>query len=170
MSEFSESFHLYTQKQESAVDLIKHSENKGYIFNEVNGWVTFVVPYRGRNVTASLLDWNPGLLVHYRYYEDHCWELIIYDKDDTVFEYKCDWTDDLRIEKNIYDLDLIRELILSQGNSIEGLDSLFDLKGYTLDQPPAYRLAEKLGLTYYEWLSADNIEDQLDDQDILVVD
>lgn len=27
-------------------------------------------------------------------------------------------------------------------------------------------LAEKLGLTYYEWLSADNIEDQLDDEDI----
>jgi hypothetical protein len=74
-----------------------------------------------------------GILIHYIYMEDHMWELKVFNKDEVVFDFKVDWTDDLTFEKNIFDLDLLRELIIQQGNSAEDLELLFSLKDGNLN-------------------------------------
>lgn len=43
MSEFSESYHLQTTNPEDAINLLRKSKRKGYVYPAANGWVTFVV-------------------------------------------------------------------------------------------------------------------------------
>ncbi|GBG07620.1 hypothetical protein PAT3040_02176 [Paenibacillus agaridevorans] len=74
MSEFSASYHIRTNAKTKVVDLIKDSDNKGYVFEETNGWVTFLIDGPAFNINESVLLCNPGLLVHYNYAEDHGWE------------------------------------------------------------------------------------------------
>lgn len=89
-------------------------------------------------------------------------------KDELVFEYKCDWTDEITIEKEIFDINTIKQLIANQGNSFKNIEELFDFSDFDFDVPPAYRLANLLGLVHFEWLSSDNIEDILNDEVLIV--
>ncbi len=171
MSEFSESYHLRTDNQQDVVNLIKETNNKGYVFPAQNGWVTFVVEGSAFDIDESVISQNPGILVHYIFAEDHGWELRVFRKDDLIFEYACGWTDEIQIEKSVFNIDVLTELIMEQGNSAEGIESLFDVgeETFNMEQPPAYTVAEKLGLTYYEWLSADYLGRDDIDEHILVV-
>lgn len=47
MSGFTDSFHLRTFDQAKVMNLLSDVEIPGYVFGENNGWVTFVVDYRG---------------------------------------------------------------------------------------------------------------------------
>ena len=42
MSEFSESYHLRSERQEDAVELLRRAKLKGYVYQPVSGWVTFL--------------------------------------------------------------------------------------------------------------------------------
>ncbi|WP_201280762.1 hypothetical protein [Paenibacillus lutrae] len=159
---------MKTNDREAAVRLIKQSGNEGYVYEESNGWVTFVIEGAVFDIKDSVIFYNPGYLVHYRYMEDHGWQFRIFDKDEMVFEYTCDWTDELRIEKNSYELALIKEWIYEQGNSVEGLEDLFDGTAHHSDRSPAYAVAQKIGLVHYQWLSANYIDaDRLQEDCIL---
>ncbi len=170
MSEFSASYHLQTSDQQKVVELIRASNNKGFVFPEFNGWVTFIVKGPTFGIRKSIVSLNPGLLVHYSYMEDHGWGLSIFEKDEIISTYRCDWTDELIIEKDEHDMVLLRELIMKQGNSIEDLEEAFDLVKYDGEEPPAYFIANKLGLGYFEWLSADNIGDGSHYENLVIVD
>ncbi|MBP2112768.1 hypothetical protein [Paenibacillus silagei] len=170
MSEFSASYHLQTSDQQKVVELIRASNNKGFVFPESNGWVTFIVKGPAFGIRKSIVSLNPGLLVHYSYMEDHGWELSIFEKDEIISTYKCDWTDELIIQKDELDMVLLRELIMKQGNSIEDVEKAFDLVKYVGEEPPAYFIAKKLGLSYFEWLSADNIGDGSNYENLVIVD
>lgn len=164
MSEFSASCHLRTENQAAAVKLIKDSGNTGYVYEETNGWVTFLIEGAGLSIDRKVIECNPGLLVHYIYAEDHGWELRIYNKDELVFEYGCDWTDDIQITKSVFDLELIQEIIIGQGNQLPNLEALFNMTEFDDELPPAYILAESFGLVNYEWVSADYMDsDELDE-------
>ncbi|MNO20464.1 hypothetical protein D3C76_102160 [compost metagenome] len=173
MSEFSECYHLKADCQQIVVDLIKESNNKGYVFPEKNGWVTFVLKGQALNMDEQIISLNPSVLIHYIYSEDHGWALRIFKKSEIEFEYSFMWTDDdeIHIEKNHFDLTLLNELIISQGNTIDGIESLFDINEdmFDLDEPPAYAIAQKLGLTYYEWMSDDYIDTIDTDETIIFV-
>ena len=160
MSEFSESFHLKTSDQAQAVTLLRDAEMSGYVFGEENGWVTFAVEYRGKHADEIISELNPGLLVHYVYLEDHMWALKIYNKDELVFDYEADWAGEgLVIEKRLFDLEFLDELVMQQGNSTDDLEQIFDFKDSKIsyDNPPAYLIARKLGLSNYEWISSDHL-------------
>jgi hypothetical protein len=160
MSEFSESFHLKTLYQTKAVNLLRDAEMTGYVYGEQNGWVTFVVEYRGKNVDEVISELNPGILVYYVYLEDHMWTLKIYNKDELVFDFEANWAGEgLVIEKNLFDLEFLEELVISQGNSIVGLEQIFDFKDSNInyENPPAYLIAQRLGLANYEWVSSDHL-------------
>lgn len=169
MSEFSSSYHLQTSDQQKVVELIRASNNKGFVFPECNGWVTFIVKGPAFGIRKSIVSLNPGLLVHYSYMEDHGWELSIFEKDEIISTYKCDWTDELIIEKEELDMVLLRELVIKQGNSFEDLEEAFDLVKYVGEESPAYFIANKLGLRYFEWLSADNIGDGSHYENLVIV-
>lgn len=160
MSEFSESYHLKTDNQQIVVDLIRKANLQGYVFPEKNGWVTFLVKGQSFEADESIILHNPGILIHYIYAEDHGWGLRIFKKSETGFEYSCNWNEDIHIEKSHFDLVFLNELIISQGNTTEDIESLFDADEdmFDLEEPPAYIVAQKLGLTYYEWLSDDYID------------
>lgn len=163
MSEFSASYHLKSNDRTKAVELIKCSGNRGFVFEETNGWVTFVIEGPAFDISESVILCNPGIIVHYIFAEDHGWELRVFHKDELVFEYKCDWTDEAVMEKELCDISIIQELIANQGNSIHNVEELFDTTDFDFGESPAYRLATKLGLVHFEWLSADNMEDRLDE-------
>ncbi|BFT72382.1 hypothetical protein [Paenibacillus sp. P36] len=176
MSEFSESYHLKTLDQTKAVTLLRDSEMTGYIFSEKNGWISFVVDHRGKNTNDVLSDSNPSILVHYVYLEDHMWSLRVYNKDELVFDYKADWAGEgLVIEKDLFNLEHLENLILEQGNSISDLEQIFDFKDSKInyENPPSYLIAQRIGLTNYEWVSSDNLsgysDDQLEEMEILVI-
>ncbi|MDQ6420580.1 hypothetical protein RB620_14210 [Paenibacillus sp. LHD-117] len=169
MSEFSASYHLKTDDRNQVVKLIRDSGNTGFVFEETNGWVTFLIEGPAFDISESVISCNPGMLVHYSHAEDHGWELRIFNKDEIVFDYTCDWTDDIQIRKELFDLDLIKELVINQGNSTADLEGLFDLKDFDFDQSPAFAFAELIGLVHYEWLSADYVsKDELDEHVIYV--
>ncbi|AEI43616.1 hypothetical protein [Paenibacillus mucilaginosus] len=161
MSEFSASYHLRTNDREAAAALLQDSGNHGFIFPVENGWVSFVVTGPPFDINDEVINWNPGILLHYIYAEDHGWELKIWSKDELVFDYQCDWTDELRIEKSRFDPYLLRELIIQQGNSADDMEAVFDLKQHYAifgNEPPPYVLAQRLGLTHYEWISSDYVD------------
>ncbi|QCT04351.1 hypothetical protein E6C60_3641 [Paenibacillus algicola] len=157
MSEFSESYHLMAVDRETAIELIKKSGNKGYVFEEKNGWVTFLIDGPGFDINESVVRCNSGLLAHYIYAEDHGWQFQIFNKDKIVFDYKCDWSDEIIIDKDCFDLEVINELIVSQGNETSNIEEIFDIDEYDFEDPPAYQLAEKIGLVNYEWISLGSV-------------
>lgn len=171
MSEFSASYHLKAKDKEQAIKLIKDAGHQGFVFNEINGWVTFLIKGQAFDISESVIQCNPGLLVHYTYAEDHGWEFRVFEKDRVVFEYTCDWTDELHIEKNVYNLDVIKKLISSQGHEASNLEEIFEMDEYDYEHSPAYQLAEKIGLVHYEWLSADYIrsDDELEERGLIPV-
>lgn len=176
MSGFTDSFHLRTFDQTKVMNLLSDAEMPGYVFGENNGWVTFVVEYRGGNVDEIISEFNPGILLYYVYLEDHMWEIKIYNKDEIVFDYAADWAGDtLVIEKRLFDLDLINELVVQQGNSTEHIEEIFDFRDNKIDysNPPAYLIAQKLGLTHYESISLEflsNFNDiQLKEMNLITV-
>lgn len=169
MSEFSESYHLRTSDREAAVNLIRNSGNTGYVFAETNGWVSFLIEGANFSVNPEVIKQNPGLLVHYIFAEDHGFEFRVYRKEEAVLEFVCDWNDEVEIEDNELDLGVIRELVLLQGNSISGIEQLFEAESMFSDITPAYELAERIGLVHYAWLSADNVEEYETDEEIQVV-
>ncbi|MDF2658405.1 MAG: hypothetical protein K0Q94_1196 [Paenibacillus sp.] len=160
MSEFSNSFHLKTFDQAKAVTLLRDAEMTGYVYGEENGWVTFVVEHRGKHADKIISKLNPGILVHHVYLEDHMWALKVYKKDELMFDYEADWAGEgLVIEKRLFDLEFLDELVMQQGNSTDGLEQIFDFKDSKIsyDNPPAYLIAKKLGLSNFEWISSDNL-------------
>lgn len=80
MSEFSASYHLKTNDRAKVEELIKNSDNKGYIFEETNGWVTFLIEGPAFDINEAVIECNPGTMVHYIYAEDHGWELRVFKK------------------------------------------------------------------------------------------
>lgn len=152
MSEFSASYHLKAKDREQAIKLIKDAGHQGFVFNETNGWVTFLIKGQVFGISESVIQCNPGLLVHYTYAEDHGWEFRVF-------------------EKNKFDLDVIKEMIASQGNESSDIEVIFEMDEFDYEHSPAYQLAEKIGLVHYEWLSADyiNSDDELEERGLIHV-
>ena len=42
MSEFSESYHLRSERADDAIELLRRAKRKGYVYQPINGWITFL--------------------------------------------------------------------------------------------------------------------------------
>lgn len=161
MSEFSQSYHLRTANKEEAVTLMRAAGKRGFVFEPVNGWTSFVVEGAEFSADEAIVSQNIGLLVHYVYAEDHGWTLTIFNKRLLVFDYRCHWEDELVIEADVLDLSLLRELIAEQGQEEVGLVALFHPDNaealFETDPPPAYQIAERLALPHFAWVSDDYV-------------
>ncbi len=163
MSEFSESYHLKSNNQTDAVSLLKKASLSGHVLPQHNGWVSFVVKESQFEPIDKLISSNQGQLIHYIYAEDHGWEISIYFDSKRVFNYRCDWEDEISVDDNGLSMDLIKELSM-QEVSDEQLGEIFypnDFDGI-FDNPPAYKIAEILGLKHYEWVSYDYVNSDLE--------
>ena len=54
MSEFSESYHLRSERQDDAVELLRRAKLKGYVYPPTSGWVTFLAEQGVSSRTSGL--------------------------------------------------------------------------------------------------------------------
>lgn len=169
MSEFSESYHLQTTNQEEAIDLLRRSKRKGYVYPASNGWVTFVVEGSEFTPQDRIVEANNGTLVHYVYAEDHQWEFTLFQGREPICSYSCGWNDDdLLVDDEHLNLEA---LSLLTGQPAEQWEPIFyptDIE-QVLELPSAGQFAEKLGLKHYEWLSFDYVESDGPAEGVVVV-
>lgn len=158
MSQFSESYHYRSNDQHEVAEILKKSNQEGFVLPPQNGWVTFVVKDSNFEPTPAIVNNNPGILLHYVYAEDHGWSIRLFDKSEEVSQYFCDWDDEIRIRNSKFDLKPFFKngLIDEQSNIAELLtpktfDELFD-------NEPYYKMAQELGLPYYDWMSYHYVE------------
>jgi hypothetical protein len=166
VSEFSESYHLRTDRQESGVALLEKAGCRGFVFPAVNGWVTVLPESEPFVVCEPMIEANEGLLVYYWYAEDHGWGFSVYQGDNQVCDYAQMWSaEDEDDSRSLLDMGFLVSLAESAGRPddrpAERLRQLLD--GELDVENPAYEFARLLGLPNYEWTSYMYMADDYDD-------
>jgi len=162
MSEFSESYHLFTSNQEEAVELIRAWGLRGFAFAPENNWVSFVVDEAEFSPDPRVTATNRGSLLHYVNAEDHGWNFELFEGPRSVCRYRCDWENDIYPDLSDFKPAEISRLL---GNEIGArvaalipqftpttIDELFEYE-------TAYDFARALGLPHYEWFCYDGVAD-----------
>lgn len=160
MSEFSESYHLRSERQEDAVELLRRAKLKGYVYQPVNGWVTFLAEQGVFEPDRRIVDAARQSLLHYVSAEDHGWSFALFDGAKVVSGYRCEWDDDIRADDSQYSRAALQNLIPPLQSALlddfekqlhpTDFDELFEAD-------PSKVFARALGLTHYDWLSYDRL-------------
>ena len=111
MSEFSESYHLRSERPEDAVELLRRAKLKGYVYQPVNGWVTFVVEQGVFEPDRRIVEAARQPLLHYVSAEDHGWSFALYDGAKVVSGYRCEWDDDITVDDSQYSRAVLQQLV-----------------------------------------------------------
>ncbi|QMV40039.1 hypothetical protein [Cohnella cholangitidis] len=172
MSEFSESYHLYSTDQNEGIKLLKKAWIRGFVLPESNHWVT-VLPKGSKFLPLKrLIAVNSGILVHLIHAEDHGWSFSIYDGNKRSCHYECTWEEELEINQDDYNRDRIVELVNSNPhnpNPVTPLDitKIFYIRDMEdlFEKEPVDQIAKLLGLSNYEWLSYDYMESEFRDNE-----
>jgi len=161
MSEFSESYHLRSERAEDAIDLLRRAGRKGYVYQPVNGWVTFVAEEGIFEPDARIVAAASHPLLHYVCAEDHGWSFTLFDRAKAVSGYRCDWDDDIKIDDSNYSRAALQQYVPSAQSALlddferrlhpKDFDELFEAE-------PSKLLAQALGLEHYDWLDYDHID------------
>lgn len=158
MSEFSESYHLRSERAEDAVELLRRAERKGYVYPPSNGWVTFVAEEGTFEPDERIIAAAHHPLLHYVSAEDYGWSFSLFDHANVVSRYRCDWNDDdISVDDSEYSREALQKLVSSaqfaefeQRLHPKDFDEVFEAE-------PAKLLAQALGLKHYEWLAYDYV-------------
>lgn len=166
MSEFSESYHLRGEQAADAVELLRRAKLKGYVYPPVNGWVTFVadearfVP--DERITAAAT--RP--LLHYVSAEDHGWTFTLFDRNEALCGYSCEWDDEVQFDDEGYS----REALTRLGAAVQPeLLAAFErqMKPQDIDEvydaEPSKQFAAAVGLEHYDWLSYEYLARDFED-------
>lgn len=165
MSEFSISYHVRIGDKHEVQKLLRQAKLSGVIFGPANGWLTFV-PYANspkyRNADGSgfadYLSKLTGLAVlHYCYAEDHGWSFALARADRALVQFACWWDPHPTIERDQFDSLALAPIIMP--DLPEQLLRSFDHRD-AMQEEPAYRFAELLGLPAYKWLSPELAQDR----------
>ncbi|MFD2612701.1 hypothetical protein [Paenibacillus gansuensis] len=172
MSEFSESYHLFSDRQEEGVELLTRAKLKGYVYPAQNHWVTILAEGSMFQENKQLVRNNLGTLVHYIFAEDHGWTLSIYERAEQVFHYDCVWEEEVDSNYGEFNLNKVVDVINANPVqnakvTLEELQPLFHITEFeqAFELSPAYRVAELLGMPYYEWLSYEYVKSDMADGD-----
>lgn len=160
MSEFSESFHLKSDNQQDGVELLKKADLTGAVFSPVQGWVTIVPESELFEAVEQMVAANQGLLLHYLYAEDHGWQFGLYKKSKAICQYECGWDPEFAIDDSGVNLTELLPL-LTEGSHEEYLNEIMHPSGIDsiINDPPAYKFANLVGLEHYEWLSGGYLDE-----------
>lgn len=91
MSEFGCSYHLKTNDSRDAVNLLKNSGLKGYVFPSANNWTTFASEGDDFEINDKLITNNKGLLVYYYFADEMGWGFSVFEDDKKISSYGCQW-------------------------------------------------------------------------------
>src|SRR5437899_2850763 len=111
MSEFSESYHLRSERAEDAIELLRRAKRKGYVYRPVNGWVTFLAEEGVFEPDERIVVAATHPLLHYVSAEDHGWSFTLYDLAKVICSYRCEWDDDIRYDDSSYSRAALQEVV-----------------------------------------------------------
>jgi hypothetical protein len=161
MSEFSESYHLRSERQEDAVELLRRAKLKGYVYHPTGGWVTFLAEQGVFEPDRRIVDAARHPLLHYVSAEDHGWSFALYDGSKVVSGYRCEWDDDITADDSQYSRAALQKLVPTLQSSLlddfekqlhpTDFDELFEAD-------PSKVFAQAIGLAHYDWLSYSLLE------------
>lgn len=158
MSEFSENYHLRSECAGDAVELLRRAGRKGYVFQPVNGWVTFLAEKGVFEPDERIVAAATHPLLHYVSAEDHGWSFTLFDCTKVVTGYRCDWDNDIRVDNSRYSRATLQKFVPtadpallddfeSRSNPAD-FDELFEAEASKL-------FAQAMGLEHYDWLAYD---------------
>jgi hypothetical protein len=166
MSEFSESYHLISESSQDAADLLKRAGLKGYVYEPVNGWVTFLAEEGSFESDERIVAAAKHPLLHYVCAEDHGCSIKLFHGAEVICAHSCDWNEDLTVDDSGYSRAALEEFLPTIHKDLldnferlsppEGPDELFE-------EEPAKIFAKAVGLKHYEWLSYDYMESNFHD-------
>jgi hypothetical protein len=160
MSDFSESYHLRTERTDDAIELLKGLGRKGFVFEPANGWVTFVVDGGNFEPDQQIVAKARQPLLHFVSAEDHGCGFWLFDQGKVVSAYACEWENDITVDDAKYSRQALERLVPSaDGPSLdeferrmrpEDIEELFGAN-------PSRVFAQAVGLEHFEWVSYDYI-------------
>ena len=156
MSEFSESYHLRSDRAEAAVQLLRRAGRKGYVYQPAGDWVSFVAEEGAFEPDQRIVAAASHPLLHFVSAEDHGWSFALFDQGKVVSAYGCEWENDVTFDDSRYSREALQRFVPSADPS--SLDE-FERRMHPTDIDELLQgnlsrmLAEALGLEHYEWLS-----------------
>jgi hypothetical protein len=167
MSEFSESYHLRSERADDAVELLRRVKRKGYVYQPVNGWVSFVADGGEFEPDERIVSAASQPLLHFVSAEDHGWSFTLFDRGKVVSSYGCAWENDVTVDDSTYSREALQRLVPNAEPSLldefEGHMHPTDIDDL-LEVRTSRMLAQALGLEHYDWLAYDYIDsDGLDE-------
>lgn len=169
MSEFSESYHIRTKDSIDVITILDDLKLSGFVFPETNGWVTFVVDESEFAPIPELIKKNTFVLFHYIYIGDYGWSFSLYNGSAKLVSYTCSWNDGrLEFEDSDFSIEaLISVLDYLTKEDIDSIQMLLKSSDQTpvYGAPPAYRVANAIGLECFQWISSQYVEDAVLEED-----
>ena len=160
MSEFSESYHLRSERAEDACDLLRQLGIAGYVYSASSGWVTFVAEGGSFEPDERIVAAARQPLLHYVSAEDHGWSFTLFDRGEVVSAYRCDWNDDVTFDDSRYSRPTLQRLIPSaQATALEDFEQRLHPADFDelFESEPSKLFAQAVGLEHYDWLAYDYI-------------
>ncbi|MFT3781222.1 MAG: hypothetical protein QM790_04335 [Nibricoccus sp.] len=160
MSEFSESYHLRSADIGEGVALVRRSGLKGYVFPPANGWIPIVIAEHSFAPDQRVVSQNTGTLLHFVSAEDHGWAFALFQGNEAVSTYDCEWDYDVRIDDSRYAKAPIAETLGVEADralaAIEAVLHPADIDA-AIESQPAQAFGEAMGLPRFDWFSYDYV-------------
>jgi hypothetical protein len=156
MSEFSESYHLRSERVEDAIELLQRAGRKGYVYQPINGWVTFLAEEGHFDPDERIVAAAQHPLLHYVSAEDHGWSFALFERGEIVSAYGCEWEDDeIRVDDSKYSREALLRVVPSA--RVEDFESKLHAEDFDelFEAEPSKVFAAAVGLENYDWLSYD---------------
>lgn len=170
MSEFSESYHLFSTEQNEGIKLLKSAWLRGYVYPASNNWVTILPSGKSFQPNKRLINRNKGILIHLIHAEDHGWSLSIYDGSRRTFHFECTWEEEIEVNQDEYHRERLVDLINLNPNKprlVTPLDitKIFYISDFeeAMEREPVNQIAELLRLDNYEWNSYEYVQREYKD-------
>lgn len=165
MSEFSESYHLFSTEQNDGVELLKRAWLRGYVYPASNHWVTIAPKGEIFKPNKRLINSNKGTLVHLINAEDHGWSISVYDGNKRAFHFECAWEEEVEINQDEYNRERMVELINQNPNKLSVVTPLDITKVFYFsdfeeffERDPVNQIAGLLRLDNYKWVSYEYVQ------------
>lgn len=159
MSELSETYHLLTNNQQEAIDLVKRANLPGFVYPQEGPWVALVADGMFLMPNRNLIEANQGTLLHYFAADDHGWGFEIYEGNEAKSRYMCRMEGEATIEDEEVNWDYLVDFVKKVVNHPDPLPELKSLLNPEIDleifgfQSCADNFAKVMGLSHFQWIS-----------------
>ena len=156
MSEFSESYHLRSERAEDACEVLRQLGLAGFVFPPTRGWVTFVVEGDEFVADQRLVAAVRRPLLHFVSAEEHGWGFTFFENAQVVCAYRASWDDEVQFDDSRYArATLDRLLPEAKAAALDALEQEMRATDYEelFDSGLSAEFAQAIGLEHYDWLA-----------------